>query len=85
MQVSTMIAVVAVSAVCLTAAKLWRDWCKHQERKRLSEERERLIRERERLGDEIDRAIDEEPDTVALHLRLRGEFERVLEQLRKLG
>lgn len=78
MQVSTMIAVVAVSAVCLTAAKLWIDWCKHQERERLSEERERL-------ADEIDRAIDEEPDNVALHLRLRGEFERVLEQLRKLG
>lgn len=78
MQVSTMIAVVAVSAVCLTAAKLWMDWCKHQERERLSEERERL-------ADEIDRAIDKEPDNVALHLRLRGEFERVLEQLRKLG
>lgn len=78
MQVSTMIAVVAVSAVCLTAAKLWMDWCKHLERERLSEERERL-------ADEIDRAIDEEPDNVALHLRLRGEFERVLEQLRKLG
>lgn len=74
---STMIAVVAVSAVCLTAAKLWMDWCKHLERERLS-------KERERLADEIDRAIDEEPDNLALHLRLRIELERVRAALEKL-
>ncbi len=78
MQVSSAIAIVAVSAVSLAAAKLWTDWCKHLARKRLKEEICDAIRE-------ISQAVDDEPDNVALHLRLRGNLERLCEERRKLG
>ena len=78
MQVSTMIAVVAVSAVCLTAAKLWFDLCKHKRR-------DWLLKRMEELKHEICKAVDDEPENLALHLRLRGEFVRVCRELKQLG
>lgn len=74
---STVIVALAVSAVCLTAAKLLADVLRHSRRKALEEKRDEIIQR-------LDKEIGEQPGNLALHLRLRIELERVRAALEKL-
>ena len=74
---STVIVSLAVSAVCLTAAKLWADVLRHSRRKAFEEKRDEIMQK-------LEKEIGEQPGNMAAHLRLRIELERVRAALEKL-